>query len=216
MTEFQAPADIAVAFIEAFGRRDTAAVAALLADDVVFESPRATLAGADAVAAAIGGFAQAVTGVKIISALGDDERATVVYDMATEAYGTLRAADHVTVSGGRITSDTLVFDAGRITAPAPPEATVIRYDTLPESADANQALIEGVFAQLAAERPGDVRYTVFRDGTSFTHVVVNGRMPSPLGDLAAFQEFQRAFADRVAGGPSRVDTRVVGAYRMMG
>lgn len=218
MTESQTPADVAVAFVEAFARHDTAALAGFLADDVVFESPRVTLTGAAAVAEAIGGFARAVTGVKIISALGDAHSATVMYDLATVPFATLRAVDHVTVRDGRITSDTLVFDTRPLQAAAePPEAiTVIRYDTLPESADANQSLITDVFAQLADERPGDVRYLVLRDGTSFTHIVVNGREPSPLRDLASFGEFQRAFGDRAPDGAQRVNARVLGAYRMMG
>ena len=109
MTDHTKPVDIARSFIEAFGRGDTTTVARLLAADVVFESPRVTIRGADPVAAAIGEFARAVTGVDIISALGDDERATVVYEMRTP-FGPIRAVDHVVVRDGKITSDLLVFD----------------------------------------------------------------------------------------------------------
>lgn len=110
------PASVAVAmtYIEAFGRRDLPAVTALLHEDVVFDNPRTHLTGVADVSAAIGAFAEAVTGVEIIDAFGDDDRAVVVYDMHTGPFGSLRAVDHVTVRGGRITSDTVVFDTARL------------------------------------------------------------------------------------------------------
>lgn len=220
MTDFPgSPADVATAFIEAFGRQDTTAVADLLAEDVVFTGPRATVTGAAAVAEAIGGFARAVTAVKIISVLGDDEQAVVMYDMETGPFGTLRAVDRLTVRDGRITSDTLVFDTHPVRAAAPPpeSLTMIRYTPRPGAADTNQRLVEDVFAQLHAERPDDVRYLVLRlDDGGFVHLVANDREPSPLVDLPAFMEFQRAFGDRVPSGPERGTARVVGAYRMAG
>jgi hypothetical protein len=103
------PRDVAVSFIEAFGRGDRATLAGLLADDVTFESPRVRLAGAAAAVEAISGFADVVTGVTIHAALGDEEQAMISYDMATP-FGTLRAVDHLVVRDGRITSDVLVFD----------------------------------------------------------------------------------------------------------
>ncbi|KAB8195355.1 DUF4440 domain-containing protein [Nonomuraea phyllanthi] len=110
MNKHKAPAEIAVEFIEAFARHDRAAMARRLADDIVFESPRGAIAGARAVLEAIGQFAEAVAEVKIISVLGDDEQALIMYDMVTGPFGTLRAADHLVVQDGRITSDRLVFD----------------------------------------------------------------------------------------------------------
>lgn len=104
------PSEVATGFITAFGNGDLPAVADYLADDVVFESPRARLVGAAAVREAIGQFAQVVTGVDIIAVLGDGEKAMVIYDMTTGPFGTLRAVDYVTVRDGKITSDVLVFD----------------------------------------------------------------------------------------------------------
>lgn len=106
----RAAVQAAVAFVEAFGRRDMAAVSGALAEDVVFESPRTRITGAAAVAAAISEFAQAVTGVTVIDAFGDHERAVVMYDMHTGPFGTLRAVDRVLVRDGKIVSDSLVFD----------------------------------------------------------------------------------------------------------
>ncbi|MQY19743.1 nuclear transport factor 2 family protein [Nocardia macrotermitis] len=105
---------VAVAFVEAFGRRDLVTMTAMLHEDVVFDSPRTHLTGAADVSAAIGEFAEAVTGVDILDAFGDDERALVVYDMHTGPFGTLRTVDHITVRGDRIASDTVVFDTARL------------------------------------------------------------------------------------------------------
>ena len=111
MSEHHTPADMASAFVEAFGRGDMTAVAGFLADDVIFQSPRVALTGAGPVLAAMGEFAQVVTGVSVLAVVGDDdERAMIMYDMATGPFGTLRAVDHLVVRDGRIVSDTLVFD----------------------------------------------------------------------------------------------------------
>ncbi|GAA2597155.1 nuclear transport factor 2 family protein [Actinomadura fulvescens] len=110
MSAKTAPVDVAVAFLEAWSSRDMDAVAGYVADDVVFESPKVRLTGAQAVVEAMGQFAQAVISVKLIAAYGDDERALVMYDMETGPFGTLRAADHFVVQDGKIKSDELVFD----------------------------------------------------------------------------------------------------------
>ncbi|WP_169816190.1 nuclear transport factor 2 family protein [Nocardia miyunensis] len=105
---------VAVAFVEAFGRRDLPTVTGMLHEDVVFDSPRTHLTGVADVSAAIGEFAAAVTGVDVLDAFGDDDRALVVYDMHTGPFGTLRTVDHITVRGSRIASDTVVFDTARL------------------------------------------------------------------------------------------------------
>jgi hypothetical protein len=104
------PREVAVSFIEAFGRGDRSSLAGLLDDNVIFESPQVRLTGAPDVLDAISGFAEVVTGVQIHAVLGDDEQAMIAYDMATKPFGTLRAVDHLVVRDGRIISDVLVFD----------------------------------------------------------------------------------------------------------
>jgi ketosteroid isomerase-like protein len=114
VNEHPTPADVASAFVEAFGRGDMEAVAGFLADDVAFESPRVALTGAGPVLAAMAEFAQVVTGVSVRAVVGDHERAMVMYDMATGPFGTLRAVDHLVVRDGRIVADTLVFDTYKV------------------------------------------------------------------------------------------------------
>ena len=110
MTTDTAPVDVAVSFVEAFGSGDMDILAGFLAEDIVFESPRVRLTGRQQVLAAMSEFAHVVQGVDIVAALGDQEKAMVVYDMKTAPFGTIRAVDYLVVRDGKILSDTLVFD----------------------------------------------------------------------------------------------------------
>ncbi len=58
---------------------------------------------------------------------------------------------------------------------------VVRYQTKPDRADENQALIEKVFEDLEARQPEGFTYKVFRleDGVSFVHVVIEHEDMSP-------------------------------------
>jgi SnoaL-like domain len=106
--------DVAVAFTETWARHDMAAAAEYLADDVAFEGPLSRTSGAQAYLEALGRFAQTVIDVTVIAALGDDERAMIMYDMTTGPFGTLRAAEYLVVRDGKITSDMLVFDTHEV------------------------------------------------------------------------------------------------------
>jgi hypothetical protein len=125
------PVELAVEYIEAFGRRDMAAVANCLATGIRLESPRVRLSGIEPVLEAVGQFAQVVDGVEIIAALGDSEQATVMYDMRTGPFGTLRAANHLLVQDGKVVADTLVFDTYEVRR-AEAEAGVGGGEGLPE------------------------------------------------------------------------------------
>jgi hypothetical protein len=90
---------------------------------------------------------------------------------------------------------------------------VVRYKTKPDRADENQAFIEKVFTELAASRPGGLRYMTLRldDGVSFVHIAaVEG--DNPLASVAAFAEFQREIADRCQEPPVATQATVVGSY----
>jgi hypothetical protein len=94
---------------------------------------------------------------------------------------------------------------------------VIRYKTKPECADENERLIRGVFAELAEQNPGGLRYAAFRhdDGVSFLHVAVLDGDENPLTVSAAFGEFQSGIKDRCAEGPTPADATVIGSYRLL-
>jgi hypothetical protein len=94
---------------------------------------------------------------------------------------------------------------------------VVRYQTKPDRAEENQALIEKVFVELDARRPAGLRYASFRlaDGVSFVHVasVETDDGANPLTATPAFSEFLRGIDDRCEEGPLASGATVVGSYR---
>ena len=94
---------------------------------------------------------------------------------------------------------------------------VVRYMTRPDQAEENQRLVKNVFTELEDAGPDGVRYAAFRlaDGVTFVHVafIETDDGSNPLGELAAFSEFQAKIADRCEERPSAQDATVVGSYR---
>ncbi|HEV7721265.1 MAG TPA: hypothetical protein VGO60_08275 [Iamia sp.] len=95
---------------------------------------------------------------------------------------------------------------------------VVRYQTKPDRADENQALVEAVFAELEVRRPEGFTYQSLRleDGVSFLHVVIEHddvAEPDSLQDVPAFQAFLDGIADRCAVAPVATGAALVGAYR---
>jgi hypothetical protein len=95
-------------------------------------------------------------------------------------------------------------------------SVVVSYQIKPEAAGEHVALIEGVFEQLQAEQPGNVEYKVLRleDGVSFVHISTADTPDgsNPLPELAAFKEFGKDIADRVATAPNPAGAAIVGSY----
>jgi hypothetical protein len=95
---------------------------------------------------------------------------------------------------------------------------VVRYQTKPDRADENQALIEKVFEDLDQRQPEGFTYKVFRldDGVSFVHVMIEHddvADPDSLNDVPAFQAFTADIADRCEAPPAASKATVVGGYR---
>ena len=92
-------------------------------------------------------------------------------------------------------------------------AVVVRYRTRPDAADENQRLIDAVFQEMAAARPGGIRYSAYRvDGTTFVHVAVFDSDHNPLDALPAFQAFTSGLPDRCAEPPAPAGGHLVGSY----
>lgn len=94
---------------------------------------------------------------------------------------------------------------------------VVSYTVKPEAVDEHLGLIKGVFAQLAAEEPGDIEYKVMQlaDGVSFVHVST-AETPdgsNPLPELSAFKAFTQDLGARVATPPNASAAAIVGSYR---
>jgi len=95
------------------------------------------------------------------------------------------------------------------------KTVIVRYQTRPDAADENQRLVQQVFAQLAEDDPGGLRYATFRlaDGVTFVHVATVEGDVNPLSKVSAFAEFQREIGDRVEAPPQAADATLVGSYR---
>jgi hypothetical protein len=95
------------------------------------------------------------------------------------------------------------------------KSMIVRYRTRAEAGDANQRLVAGVLAELAAGGPRGLRYAAFRlaDGVSFVHVVRYETDDDPLSRSPAFAAFQDGIADRLDGPPLLDEATLIGAYR---
>jgi len=91
---------------------------------------------------------------------------------------------------------------------------LIRYRAKADKADENQRLVEGVFRELQAKAPPEVRYLVLRlsDGT-FCHLVEDGG--KVIANLEAFDAFRRGGEERRLDEPQQLEATVVGNYRML-
>jgi len=94
---------------------------------------------------------------------------------------------------------------------------VTRYATQSnEAADENQRRVEGVFAELESNKPGNVSYIVLRleDG-SFVHVSFHDHGDdevNPISSTAAFAHFQDGHEERREGGVNQQKATLVGSY----
>ncbi len=96
-------------------------------------------------------------------------------------------------------------------------SVVVSYQVRPEAVAEHVRLIKAVFDQLRAEQPGNVEYKVMclADGVSFVHVS-SADTPdgsNPLPELAAFKEFGKDSAARVATQPVPTPASIIGSYR---
>jgi hypothetical protein len=94
---------------------------------------------------------------------------------------------------------------------------VTRYATTSaEAADENQRRVEGVFAELAATKPGNVSYIVLRlADNSFVHVSFHDHGDdevNPISSTKAFAHFQENHGERRDGGVDQQTATLVGSY----
>jgi hypothetical protein len=93
-------------------------------------------------------------------------------------------------------------------------AAVVQYFTTNEGAPRNRELVEDVLRELAARDPGGLDYQVllFDDGVGFMHVVAFDGTTDPFGDCAAYREFHRELAERLATPPVVRYAAFIGSY----
>lgn len=94
---------------------------------------------------------------------------------------------------------------------------VVTYEVRPEAVPEHIRLIKAVFEQLHAEQPDNVAYRVLclDDGVSFVHVSTADTPDgsNPLPQLAAFKEFGRDSASRVATTPTPTAATMIGLFQ---
>ena len=93
-------------------------------------------------------------------------------------------------------------------------AAVVQYSTKNQGAQRNRELIEDVLTELAARNPGGVQYQVLLldDGVGFMHVVAFDGTADPFADCAAYREFHRELAQRLATKPVVTRAVLIGSY----
>ena len=96
-------------------------------------------------------------------------------------------------------------------------SVVVTYQVRPEAVAEHVRLIEAVFEQLRTDKPAgllDYQVRCLDDGVSFVHVSTADTPDgsNPLPKLAAFQEFGRDSAQRVATAPVPTAAAVIGYY----
>jgi hypothetical protein len=99
-------------YFEAWTRGDLKAARAYLADDLDFIGSIDTFSCADDFVAALGMFQQMLQGTTLIQSIFSENGAALLYDCDTMSpAGVIRTSEFFTVSGEKITSIRLVFDA---------------------------------------------------------------------------------------------------------
>ncbi len=116
----QTALDVVLAYTDAWASKDLQAAARCLADDVVFDGPFARYDSAEPLMQGLGAFVARIgTGWKQIAVLAAGEQVMLMYEVFLPSGAPVRTAEHFTVSGGRIQTETLVFDSLAMrTAPA--------------------------------------------------------------------------------------------------
>lgn len=110
MSQQQTPLAIGLAFTKAWTSHDMDTAADYIAKDVIFDGSMNHTTGDKAYMEALTTFARAITALKILAAFGDDQQAIIMYEVTTAPFGTITAAELLTVKDGKIHTDRLTFD----------------------------------------------------------------------------------------------------------
>lgn len=114
MTRDTTPVAVARAFTEAWTSHDMELAASYVSEDAIFDGPLGHADGKQEYMQGINGLARIVTGLRILAAYGDDERALIMYELTTGPFGVLTCAKLLTIRNGKIQTDRLTFDSHEI------------------------------------------------------------------------------------------------------
>ncbi len=102
--------DVALAYYDAWSKKDIDRVMSHVADDIVCDAPSGRIEGAPAFREFWAGFMKMLTAAKLIAAFGDETAALVMYDTETFPVKSAPAAEHLLVRNGKITACRIIFD----------------------------------------------------------------------------------------------------------
>jgi hypothetical protein len=111
MSDKNDPKTVALAYLEAMGRKDFDAVSSLLAPDVVFKGPAATLSGAQEVSGAYKRFAPVLLRNELKRIFVDGNEVCLIYDFVTDTpSGAVPTVEWIRIENGKVSSIWLVTD----------------------------------------------------------------------------------------------------------
>ena len=141
------------AYHDAWTSRDFARATGLLADSLAVEVPINDYSTRASFAEALRGFGSMVERTRLLSALGNDSEATLIYDMDVAGLGTIRIAEHFTVHEGKIDRLRQIHDTALIrqagagpsaVAPSEPYTAVVACHASSQTAFRALTTLEGL------------------------------------------------------------------------
>jgi ketosteroid isomerase-like protein len=102
--------ELAETYFAAWQDQDAEALRAILADDVTFAGPMATIDNADDAVAGLMGLAAATTRLDVRKRLADGDDVITWFELSTAEAGPLPTANWTHVEDGRITAIRVAFD----------------------------------------------------------------------------------------------------------
>jgi ketosteroid isomerase-like protein len=103
--------ELAATYFDAWRDRDFGRLRAILADDVDFAGPFASIRGADECVRGLEGLARITTGIDIRKVFVDGNDTLTWYDLSTSVAETVPVANWIRAADGRITRIRVAFDA---------------------------------------------------------------------------------------------------------
>jgi limonene-1,2-epoxide hydrolase len=105
------PASVATAYFDAWKADDFDTMRSMVADEVRFEGPLATLVGAEEYMEGIRGLSQIISEIVIRKTFVDGQDVLTWYEMRTTVASPVAVANWLHVEEGKITSLRVAFDA---------------------------------------------------------------------------------------------------------
>ena len=104
-------ANVATTYFEAWKANDFDTMRSLVAEDVIFEGPLATLVGAEEYMEGIQGLSRVISEIVIRKVFVDGQDVLTWYDMHTTVASPVAVANWLQVEEGKITALRVAFDA---------------------------------------------------------------------------------------------------------